>query len=155
MKLVSSTHCRLTSRFLQITAANICINRISPESLPVFSAVLYESTRKSYGHTGAKNNKMAIQVNQGHVFGALERRGRTTSLRDNVGLICKRSKDTANDRNENSENRSFRLPDCRLASPLHGIPENIRTKLISPETSLIKIHFAADSKGLSLFNFSW
>jgi len=44
---------------------------------------------------------------------------------------------------------------CRLAvdAPPRGIPANICIYLISLETRIISLHFAADSRGLTSFKF--
>ena len=46
-----------------------------------------------------------------------------------------------------------RQPHCRLTPPCEGTPANIRTYLIFLEIRIIERHYAADSMGLSSFNF--
>jgi len=53
---------------------------------------------------------------------------------------------------ENAEICCSRQPHSRLTPPPRGTFTNIRINLISPETTVIGLHFAADSMGLSSFN---
>jgi len=68
------------------------------------------------------------------------------SLYNNAGLMSKVFDEMAS---ENAGNCCCRQPHCRL-TPLQGTPANICTKLISPESRLIGLYFAADSVGLYL-----
>ena len=54
---------------------------------------------------------------------------------------------------ENAENCRSRQPHCRFMPPPRGTSANIRINLIPPETTVIGVHFCADSTGLSSFNF--
>ena len=68
------------------------------------------------------------------------------SAYNNAGLISKISEKIAS---ENAENCSSRQRHYRLTSPAQRTSTNIRINLISPETRVIGLHFAADSMGLS------
>jgi len=54
-----------------------------------------------------------------------------------------------------SEYLGFREPHCHSAPHILGTPANICINLIFPETSIIELHFTADSFCLSSFEFFW
>ena len=71
-------------------------------------------------------------------------------LNINDGLISNVSEEIAR---ENAENCHCRQHHCRLTPSPQETSANIRTNLISPEPRVIDLHFAANSMGLSSFNF--
>ena len=84
------------------------------------------------------------------------------SLHNNDGLISKVSEDSAGQSatfcalqiaSGNAENCRSRQPHCRLTTPSQGTSASIRINLMSSETKVVGLHFAADSMGLSSFIF--